>query len=75
MDENVHVASTLRLADALIKTNKDFDMVIMPNRPHDTDDPDSCAQTLGRFRATSAGSRTAAGLPGGFLTDCIRTAK
>lgn len=34
MDENVHVASTLVLVDALIKANKDFDLLIMPNRPH-----------------------------------------
>jgi dipeptidyl aminopeptidase/acylaminoacyl peptidase len=34
MDENVHVASTLVVVDALIKANKDFDLLIMPNRPH-----------------------------------------
>lgn len=34
MDENVHVASTLVVADALIKANKDFDLLIMPNQPH-----------------------------------------
>ena len=40
MDENVHVASTLRLVDALIEANKDFDLLIMPNRPHAcVDDP------------------------------------
>jgi dipeptidyl aminopeptidase/acylaminoacyl peptidase len=40
MDENVHVASTFELVDALIKANKDFDMVILPNRSHAcTDDP------------------------------------
>ena len=40
MDENVHVASTLQLVDALIKANKDFDLLILPNRPHAcTDDP------------------------------------
>jgi dipeptidyl aminopeptidase/acylaminoacyl peptidase len=40
MDENVHVSSTLQLVDALIKANKDFDLLIFPNRPHAcTDDP------------------------------------
>jgi len=34
MDENVHVASTLRLVDALIAANKDFDLLLMPNRTH-----------------------------------------
>jgi dipeptidyl-peptidase 4 len=40
MDENVHVASTLQMVDALIKADKDFDLLILPNRPHAcTDDP------------------------------------
>ncbi|HET9016465.1 MAG TPA: prolyl oligopeptidase family serine peptidase, partial [Thermomicrobiaceae bacterium] len=34
MDENVHPASTLQLVDALIKANRDFDLLILPNRPH-----------------------------------------
>ncbi len=34
MDENVHPASTLQVVDALIKANKDFDLLILPNRPH-----------------------------------------
>lgn len=34
MDENVHPASTLQVVDALIKANKDFDLLIVPNRPH-----------------------------------------
>jgi dipeptidyl-peptidase 4 len=34
MDENVHPASTMVLVDALIKENKDFDLLIMPNFPH-----------------------------------------
>ena len=34
MDENVHVASTLVVVDALIEANKDFDLLIMPNRTH-----------------------------------------
>ncbi len=34
MDDNVHPCATLQLADALIKENKDFDMLIMPNQNH-----------------------------------------
>ena len=35
MDDNVHVAMTLQVVDALIAANKDFDLLIMPNRNHD----------------------------------------
>jgi len=34
MDENVHVSHTLALADALIRANKDFDLLIVPNAGH-----------------------------------------
>lgn len=34
MDKNVHMASTLRLADALIKKNKRFDMMVLPGKDH-----------------------------------------
>jgi dipeptidyl aminopeptidase/acylaminoacyl peptidase len=34
MDENVHVSSTLVVVDELIKADKDFDLLIMPNQPH-----------------------------------------
>src|SRR5690606_7052776 len=34
IDENVPVSSTLRMADALIAANRDFDLLIMPNQPH-----------------------------------------
>jgi dipeptidyl aminopeptidase/acylaminoacyl peptidase len=34
MDENVHPASTMVVVDALIKANKDFDLLILPNLPH-----------------------------------------
>lgn len=33
-DDNVHVSAAMRLADALIKANKDFDMLIVPNADH-----------------------------------------
>jgi dipeptidyl-peptidase-4 len=35
MDDNVHMAMTMQVADALIKAGKDFDMLILPNRNHD----------------------------------------
>jgi dipeptidyl aminopeptidase/acylaminoacyl peptidase len=34
MDNNVHPANTMRLADALIKANKRFDMLILPGKRH-----------------------------------------
>lgn len=34
MDNNVHPASTLRMADALIKAGKRFDMLILPGKDH-----------------------------------------
>jgi dipeptidyl-peptidase 4 len=35
MDENVHVSHTLVLAEALIRANRDFDLLIVPNAGHD----------------------------------------
>jgi dipeptidyl aminopeptidase/acylaminoacyl peptidase len=35
MDNNVNPASTIRLVDELIKANKDFDLLILPNVDHD----------------------------------------
>lgn len=34
LDENVPIAATIKLVDALIKANKDFDLIVMPNRNH-----------------------------------------
>ena len=34
MDDNVHVANTLRVVAALIKEDKDFDMLIVPDADH-----------------------------------------
>lgn len=34
IDNNVHPANTMRLADALIKANKRFDMLILPRQRH-----------------------------------------
>ncbi len=34
MDNNVHPANSMRVADALVKAGKRFDMFIMPGRRH-----------------------------------------
>ena len=34
MDDNVHMANTLRMVDALIKANKRFDLMILPGKRH-----------------------------------------
>jgi dipeptidyl aminopeptidase/acylaminoacyl peptidase len=34
MDDNVHPALTLQVCHALIEANKDFDMLVLPNRNH-----------------------------------------
>jgi dipeptidyl aminopeptidase/acylaminoacyl peptidase len=36
MDDNVHPALTIQVVDALIKANKDFDLLILPNLNHVT---------------------------------------
>ena len=39
LDDNVHPAMTLRVADALIKANKSFDFLILPDRSHGLNEP------------------------------------
>jgi dipeptidyl aminopeptidase/acylaminoacyl peptidase len=39
MDDNVHPAATYRVADALIKANKSFDFLIMPDKAHGLGQP------------------------------------
>jgi dipeptidyl-peptidase-4 len=34
MDENVHLSQTLSLVDALVRANRDFDLLIIPNEGH-----------------------------------------
>jgi dipeptidyl-peptidase-4 len=34
MDENVHVSQTLSLVDALVRANRNFDLLILPNADH-----------------------------------------
>jgi len=43
MDSNVLPGQTLQLADALIKANRDFDLLIVPNAGHGTLAPRSYA--------------------------------
>ncbi|MGL5684029.1 MAG: DPP IV N-terminal domain-containing protein [Marinifilaceae bacterium] len=40
IDENVHMANTMRVANALIKSNKRFDMIILPTQRHSFGDMD-----------------------------------
>jgi len=35
LDENVHISQTLSLVDALIRANRDFDLLVVPNAGHD----------------------------------------
>jgi dipeptidyl aminopeptidase/acylaminoacyl peptidase len=39
MDDNVHVAMTIQVVNALIRANRDFDLVIAPDRPHSLNEP------------------------------------
>jgi dipeptidyl aminopeptidase/acylaminoacyl peptidase len=39
MDDNVHPAMTIQVADALIKANKSFDFLVLPNRAHNLNEP------------------------------------
>ena len=38
LDDNVHPANTIRVVNALINADKDFDLLIIPNRHHDLHD-------------------------------------
>ncbi len=61
MDENVHISSTLVLVDALVAANKDFDLLILPNRSHGIqDDPYVAARPLGLLRASPSRTDTPA---------------
>ncbi|HUF71055.1 MAG TPA: DPP IV N-terminal domain-containing protein [Longimicrobiales bacterium] len=39
MDDNVHPAMTIQVVDELIKANKDFDMIVAPDRAHGLNEP------------------------------------
>jgi dipeptidyl-peptidase-4 len=36
LDDDVHIANTMQLVDALVKANKDFELLIVPGRNHDS---------------------------------------
>ena len=39
LDDNVHPAMTIQVVNELIKANKDFDLIIAPNRAHSLNEP------------------------------------
>jgi dipeptidyl aminopeptidase/acylaminoacyl peptidase len=39
MDDNVHPANTIQLVNELIKANKDFDLIMAPDRAHGLNEP------------------------------------
>jgi dipeptidyl aminopeptidase/acylaminoacyl peptidase len=39
VDDNVHPGHTLRVADALIKANKSFDLLMVPDKAHGLNEP------------------------------------
>jgi len=39
MDDNVHPAMTIQLVNELIKANKDFDLIVAPDRAHGLNEP------------------------------------
>jgi dipeptidyl aminopeptidase/acylaminoacyl peptidase len=39
LDDNVHPAMTIQVVDALIKANKSFDLLVLPNRAHGLNEP------------------------------------
>ncbi|MGQ0537847.1 MAG: DPP IV N-terminal domain-containing protein [Gemmatimonadaceae bacterium] len=39
MDDNVHPAMTIQVVDELIKANKAFDLIVVPNRAHGLNEP------------------------------------
>ena len=57
MDTNVPFYNTLLVVDELIKANKDFDLIMFPNRSHGFgNEPVHGAPALGLFRANLLGA-------------------
>ena len=67
MDNNVPPYNTLLVVDALIKANKDFDLLLIPNVPHGYGAASQlhAAPPLGLLRAVPAGRNAAEGIPDG----------
>ena len=58
MDDNVHPANTISLVDALIKANKSFDLLIVPDANHDlTQNPYVIRRTWDYFVANLLGQQ------------------
>ena len=64
MDTNVPPSQTLLVVEALIKANKDFDLLMLPNQAHGygTRRAVHDAAPLGLLREVADGSRAAAGI-------------
>ena len=63
MDANVPPNNTLLVVDALIKANKDFDLLMLPNRGHGFgNEAVHGAAAVGLLRAAPDGRRAAAGV-------------
>ena len=65
MDDNVPPNNTLLVVDALIKANKDFDLLMIPNAKHGYEAATSVryAAALGLLRALPRRWRSAGGVP------------
>jgi dipeptidyl-peptidase 4 len=62
MDDNVHPVTTLLLVDELIRHNKDFDLIVMPNRNHGySNEPWWLRQTWDYFTRHLLGAEPPAG--------------
>jgi dipeptidyl aminopeptidase/acylaminoacyl peptidase len=76
MDDNVHPAMTIQLVDELIKANRDFDLIMAPNRAHGLNEAyfirrrwDYFVEHLGKAIPPANYKMTPAGGQGGFSTD------
>ena len=76
MDDNVHPAMTIQVVDELIKANRDFDLIMAPNRAHGLNEAyfirrrwDYFVQHLAKAIPPVTYKMTPAGGQGGFSTD------
>ncbi|MCZ8206387.1 DPP IV N-terminal domain-containing protein [Gemmatimonas sp.] len=76
MDDNVHPAMTIQVVDELIKANRDFDLIMAPNRAHGLNEAyfirrrwDYFVQHLAMAIPPDSYKMTPAAGQGGFSTD------
>lgn len=76
MDDNVHPAMTIQVVDELIKANRDFDLIMAPNRAHGLNEAyfirrrwDYFVQHLAKAIPPESYKMTPAAGQGGFSTD------